>query len=212
MAKSKLRTIVYIDGFNFYYGQLKDSPHKWLDLTNLFKTVLGEENELVKIKYFTARVQPTERDPQVNIRQDTYFRALEAHCPEVEIHLGHFLRHRVFAENANPPPNRVEIFKTEEKGSDVNLALHVLNDAWANSYDCAVIVSNDSDLATALQLVKEQHKKVIGLITPGAPKRKPSWQLKKYANFVVPLRAWALEKCLLPDVIPNTEIRKPESW
>ena len=92
------------------------------------------------------------------------------------------------------------------------MALHVLYDAWANSYDCAVIVSNDSDLATALQLIKEQHKKVIGLITPGAPKLKPSWQLKKYANFVVPLRDWALEKCLLPDVIPNTENRKPESW
>lgn len=212
MTKPILRTIVYIDGFNFYYGQLKNSAHKWLNLTNLFKTVLGEENELVKIKYFTARVQPTERDPQVNTRQDTYFRALKAHCPEVEIHLGHFLRHKVFAENANPPPNKVEIFKNEEKGSDVNLALLVLNDAWANAYDCAVVVSNDSDLATALKLVKEQHKKIIGLITPGAPKRKPSWQLKKHANFVVPLRPWAFEKCLLPDVIPDTEIRKPASW
>jgi uncharacterized LabA/DUF88 family protein len=192
VAKYKLRTIVYIDGFNFYYGQLKDSRHKWLNLTKLFKTVLGEENELVKLKYFTARVQPTERDPQVNIRQDTYFRALEVYCPEVETHFGHFLRHKVFAENANPPPNKIEIFKTEEKGSDVNLALHVLNDAWANAYDCAVIVSNDSDLATALQLVKVQHKKVIGLVTPGAPQRKPSWQLKKYANFFIPIRQWAL--------------------
>ena len=212
MAKSKLRTIVYIDGFNFYYGQLKDSRHKWLDLTKLFKTVLGEENELVKVKYFTARVQPTERDPQVNIRQDTYFRALKAYCPEVETHFGHFLRHKVFAENANPPPNKIEIFKTEEKGSDVNLALHVLNDAWANAYDCAVIASNDSDLAMALQLVKEQHKKVIGLVTPGAPKRKLSWQLKKYTNFFIPIRQWALEQSLLPDAIPNTEITKPKSW
>lgn len=123
MVKSSLRTIVYIDGFNFYYGQLKDSSHKWLDLTKLFKTVLDVENELVKIKYFTARVRPTGRDPQVNIRQDTYFRALEAHCPEVEVHLGHFSRHRVFAKNANPPPNKIEIFKTEEKGSDVNLSV-----------------------------------------------------------------------------------------
>jgi uncharacterized LabA/DUF88 family protein len=212
VAKSKLRTIVYIDGFNFYYGQLKDSRHKWLNLTKLFKTVLGEENELVKLRYFTARVQPTERDPQVNIRQDTYFRALEVLCPEVETHFGHFLRHKVFAENANPPPNKIEIFKTEEKGSDVNLALHVLNDAWANAYDCAVIVSNDADLATALQLVKEQHKKVIGLVTPGAPQRKPSWQLKKYANFFIPIRQWALEQSLLPDAIPNTEITKPKSW
>ena len=80
MAKSKLRTLVYIDGFNFYYGQLKDSPYKWLDLVKLFKTILGDENNLIKVKYITARVQPTDRDPQVNIRQDTYFRALEAYC------------------------------------------------------------------------------------------------------------------------------------
>jgi hypothetical protein len=209
---SKLRTIVYIDGFNFYYGQLKDSAYKWLDLTKLFKAILGEENHVVKIKYFTARVQPTDRDPQVNIRQDTYFRALQAYCPEVEIHFGHFLRHKIFAENANPPPNRIEIFKTEEKGSDVNLALHVLNDAWANSYDCAVVVSNDSDLATALQLVKDQHRKVIGLVTPGAPKRKPSWQLKRHASFFTSIRQWALAQSLLPSIIPNTEITKPKTW
>ena len=211
MAKSKLRTIVYIDGFNFYYGQLKDSPYKWLDLVKLFKTILGDENNLIKVKYFTARVQPTDRDPQVNIRQDTYFRALEAYCQEVEIHFGHFLRHKVFAENANPPPNKIEIFKTEEKGSDVNLALHALNDAWADAYDCAVIVSNDSDLATALKMVREQQKKVIGLITPGAPKRNPSWQLRQFSSFIKIIRPWALEKSLLPNPIPGTEISKPKS-
>lgn len=211
MAKSKLRTIVYIDGFNFYYGQLKDSPYKWLDLVKLFKTILGDENNLIKVKYITARVQPTDRDPQVNIRQDTYFRALEAYCQEVEIHFGHFLRHKVFAENANPPPNKIEIFKTEEKGSDVNLALHVLNDAWADAYDCAVIVSNDSDLATALKMVREQQKKVIGLITPGAPKRNPSWQLRQFSSFIKIIRPWALEKSLLPNPIPGTEISKPKS-
>jgi hypothetical protein len=50
----------------------------------------------------------------------------------------------------------------------------------------------------ALQLVKEQHKKVIGLITPGAPKRKPSWQLKKYANF---LRALILLRIFAPTTL-----------
>ena len=76
VIKSKLRTIIYIDGFNFHYRQLKDWLYKWLDLTKLFKAVLGEENHLVKIKYFIARVQTTDCDPQVNIRQDTYFRDL----------------------------------------------------------------------------------------------------------------------------------------
>lgn len=212
MNKSKLRTIVYIDGFNFYYGLLKKSHYKWLDLSKLFKTILSEENDLIKIKYFTAKVQPTDRDPQVNIRQDTYFRALEICCPEVEIYFGHFLRHKIFAENANPPPNRIEIFKTEEKGSDVNLALHLLNDAWSNVFDCAIIVSNDSDLATALEFVKEQHKKTIGLVTPGAPLRKTSRQLLKYADFIKPIRKWALEKSLLPNKLPNSEIKKPIGW
>ena len=41
----------------------------------------------------------------------------------------------------------VEVIKTEEKGSDVNLAVHLLNDAWLDRYECAVVVSNDSDLA-----------------------------------------------------------------
>ncbi len=212
LKKSKLRTIVYIDGFNFYYGQLKRSPYKWLDLSKLSKTILGPENVIIKIKYFTARVQPTANDPQVNIRQETYFRALEAYCPEVEAYFGHFLRHRVWAENANPPPSKVQIFKTEEKGSDVNLALHILNDAWSDAYDCAVIVSNDSDLATALQMVTEHHKKVIGLITPGAPERSTSVQLSKYATFRKVIRKWALEQSLLPTQIPNTEIKKPERW
>lgn len=208
----RLRTIVYIDGFNFYYGQLKGTPYKWLNLSSLFKTILGKENKLVKVKFFTARVQSTKQDPQINIRQDTYLRALAVCCPEVETYFGHFLRHKVSAENANPPPSKVEIFKTEEKGSDVNLALHVLNDAWADAYDCAVIVSNDSDLATSLQMVKEQHKKVIGLITPGAPKRNTSGQLRKHADFIKVIRPWALEKSLLCSPIPGTEIKKPSSW
>ena len=37
--------------------------------------------------------------------------------------------------------------KTEEKGSAVNLAVHLLNDGWLDAYDCAVVISNDSDLA-----------------------------------------------------------------
>jgi len=115
-------------------------------------------------------------------------------------------------EHAKPPPDRVEVWKNEEKGSDVNLALQVLNDAWRNDYDCAVIVSNDSDLAEALRLVKTQHNKAIGLITPGAPIRKTSMQLKKHADFMRTIRDSALRKAQLPVAIPATNIKKPERW
>ena len=212
MGTSRYRTIVYVDGFNFYYGEMRGTPWKWLDPCALFQRVLGAQNQLIKVKYFTARVQPSPRDPNVNVRQDTYLRALQTHCPMVEVHFGHFLRHRISMEHANPPPPTVDVWKNEEKGSDVNLALHVLNDAWQNVYDCAVIVSNDSDLAEAMSLVKAYHRKLIGLVTPGAPTRKTSLQLRQHSDFVKPIRTWMLQQSQLPNPIPGTTIHKPANW
>lgn len=212
MTKPPYRTIVYVDGFNFYYGEVRGTPWKWLDPEALFRNLLGPQNQLVKIRYFTARVQPSPSDPNINVRQDTYLRALTAHCPLIDLQYGHFLRHQVRMENASPPPSSVQVWKNEEKGSDVNLAVQVLNDAWLDAYDCAVIVSNDSDLAESLKLVKAQHKKVIGLVTPGAPTRKTSRQLKTHADFVKPIRTWMLRSSQLPNPIPGTTIHKPSSW
>lgn len=206
------RTIVYVDGFNFYYGVLKGTAWKWLDFQTLFRSVLGPQNEIVKVKYFTAKVQPTPTDPNIAARQEIYLRALGRHCPSLEVHFGHFLRHRVRMEHANPPPATVAVWKNEEKGSDVNLALHVLNDAWLDAYDCAVIASNDSDLAESLRLVRKQHRKLIGLITPGAPQRKTSWQLRRHSDSVKPIRPWALQVSQLPDPIPGTALSKPATW
>jgi uncharacterized LabA/DUF88 family protein len=206
------RTIVYIDGFNFYYGAIRQTPWKWLDPYQLFKTILGTQNNLLKVKYFTARVQSTPKDPGVQLRQDAWLRALQTQSPNVELYFGHFLRHEIKMEHANPPPSTVRVWKNEEKGSDVNLALHLLNDAWLDAYDSAVVVSNDSDLAESLRMLKQQHKKLIGLVTPGAPQRKTSRQLQQYADFIKPVRAWALKSSQLPDHIPGTNIHKPKSW
>ncbi|EQD56608.1 hypothetical protein B1B_09011, partial [mine drainage metagenome] len=64
---------------------------------------------LARVKYFTARVRPSPSDPNVNVRQDTYLRALWAHCALLELYYGHFLRHRISMEHANPPPARVTV-------------------------------------------------------------------------------------------------------
>lgn len=207
-----MRTIIYIDGFNLYYGCLKGTPHKWLDLKALFQSLLKPENQIVEIKYFTAKVKSKPTDPSAPQRQQAYIRALEAHIPEVSIHYGHFLQHNQRMANANPPPNTVEVIKTEEKGSDVNLAVQMLNDAWLNSYDCAVVVSNDSDMAESMRLIRQHHQnKVLGLITPGH--NKTSQQLKQHANFVKTIRSSnLLSNCQLPQNIPGTSIHKPADW
>ena len=165
-----MRTYVYIDGFNLYYQALKSSPWKWLDLFTLCQTVLQPNHDILKIKYFTARVSATPNDPSKPQKQDVYLRAIQHYRSEVEIYFGHFLSHTVKMPLAKPGKLKrmVDVIKTEEKGSDVNLAAHLLNDSWLNVYDCAVVITNDSDIAESMRLVKAQNNKRIGLITPGS--------------------------------------------
>jgi len=203
------RTYIYIDGFNFYYRVVKGTPYKWLDLNSLFTNLLGTKNNILKIKYFTAIVSGR-IDPDQPIRQKTYIRALEKHIPELEVYYGHFLSHIVDAPLAGKMPLKfVKIIKAEEKGSDVNLAVHLLNDAWLNKFDCAIIVSNDSDLVEALRIVKNDLKKVVGLLTPVD---NPSMELKKYSTFIKQIRKGVLSVSQLPDPIPGTNIYKPKTW
>jgi len=52
----------------------------------------------------------------------------------------------------------VNVLKTEEKCTDVRLAVHLVNDSWKGLYDCAVILSNDGDLLEALKIVYSELK------------------------------------------------------
>jgi hypothetical protein len=209
----KSRAIVYIDGFNLYFGALKNTSYKWLDLEKLFQKLLGEHHVITQIKYFTARISARANNPESPDRQDAYLCALEKHCPLVKIYYGHFLSNKVKIKVHNPPkgcPPYVTAVETKEKGSDVNLALHILNDAWHDRYDCAVLVSNDSDIAGALRFAKEEHNKKIGLIIPGH--RHPSQTLMQHKDFMKVIRTSVLADSQLPDHIPETNISKPASW
>ena len=192
MCSQLVRTAIYIDGFNFYYRAVRGTPYKWLDLKRTCQHLLRPEHVIVSIKYYTAPVSG-KRDPDQPVRQQTYLRALRATIPELVVHNGHFLTHEISAPLANPAPGQsptVRVLKTEEKGSDVNLAVHLLNDAWLDAYDCAVVISNDSDLAEAMRLVRAHHPtKKLGLVFPrpgGAASKHahPSRELTKHAHFV----------------------------
>jgi len=207
-----MRTSIYVDGFNLYYRALKGTPYKWLNIKTLASHLLQPKHQILEIKYFTAIVSGI-FDPNQPTRQKTYIRALRKYIPEVSVYYGHFLSHKTRAPSApiTSPPTFSEIIKTEEKGSDVNLAVHLLNDAWLDRYDCAVIISNDSDLAEPLRLIRDQSKKMIGLISP-LIKGHPSQELQKYAHFVKRVRKGVLKVSQLPTTIPGTRIHKPKSW
>ena len=210
-----MRTIVYVDGFNLYYGSLKGTAYKWLDLKALFSSILPGHS-IIKIKYYTARVSARPGNSDGPIEQDAYLRAIKAFIPELEISFGKFLASTVRMPLAKPRPWQgkfCDVVKTEEKGSDVNLALHLLNDAWQDKYDYGVVVSNDSDLAESLRLVKKQHGKKIILLVPGNPaKRPPSIQLKRFAHKTISIPIEVVAASQLPTLIPGTTIHKPVKW
>jgi len=212
-----MRTFLYIDGFNFYYGAVRGTPYNWLDFKGLFTKLLDPAHQILSIKYFTAIVTG-KLDPDQPIRQKTFIRALRKHIPELSVYYGQFKSHNKMRPLAYPVDKKVfgkkiqfaNIIHTEEKGSDVNLATHMVNDAWLDLYDCAIVVSNDSDLVEPLRVVKERLKKKVGLVIPW--KLHPSTDLLPYANFVKRVRRGLLSKSQLPDPIPGTTIRKPATW
>ena len=150
-----MRTTIYVDGFNLYYGCLRKTNYRWLNLKVLFQNVLQAHNEIERIHYFSAKVKNSPHNPEIEARQRAYLAAL-ATLPEIEITFGRFVQREKRMPKVDPQHNTVKVLKTEEKGSDVNLSVHVLNDAWKDKYDCAVIVTNDSDMSEALRLVKRQ--------------------------------------------------------
>ena len=209
-----MRTIIYVDGFNLYYGCLKDTSYKWLDLNALFSQLLNKNHDIIEIKYFTAKVKATAKDLDVRQRQATYISALEKYIPHLRVHYGHFTSHETVMQLANNPKKFAKVIKPEEKGSDVNLATHLLNDAWLDKYDCAVLVSNDSDMAEAMRLIRKHHKKKkLGWIIPlGRSQRKPSYILAQYPHFKSQIPASHLQNSQLPNPIPHTNIHKPNEW
>ena len=106
---------------------------------------------------------PNDRD--VSQRQATYFKALKAHTPELSIIYGQFLETRIIGRPVNPRQGKlIEVYRSEEKGSDANLAVHVVSDAFKDAFDCAVVISNDSDLAQAMRIERKNPAKSSGAL------------------------------------------------
>lgn len=204
-----MKANIYVDGFNLYYGAAKGTPYRWLDIAALCRLLLPRD-QIHQIKYFTALVHPRPDDPDQKIRQQTYLRALQT-SPNLSIIYGFFLVHEVMMPLAAPNTGYAKVIKTEEKGSDVNLATHLLTDGFQNDYEIAVVVSNDSDLLLPIQYVSRELKKPIGLLNP---QKHPSQALLPHVQFVKQIRAGALAKCQFPPTLTdqNGTFSKPTTW
>ena len=207
-----LKTNIYIDGFNLYFGALRGTPYKWLNVGAMCQKLLPR-NQIHSIKYFTARVAARPHDPQQPDRQDILLRALRT-IPNLSIIYGTFLSHTIsmpLADSTTSPPETVRVIKTEEKGSDVNLATYALKDGFEGDYECAVIVSNDSDLVEPIKVIRNSLHKPVGVLYPH---RRVSRELRQHATFVKPIRRGVLTSSQFPETLEDDRgrFRKPTRW
>lgn len=229
------RAIVYVDGFNLYYS-IRYTPYRWLDLLALSRQLLPSL-QIEKVKYFTALVKPQPEDPDARTRQEAYLRALRTLEPDLEIHRGHFLRKQTSAmalawrkdsrwrrlllaaalgdkRVLEPGPVKIKVSKADEKGSDVNLASHLIADAYEERFDVAAVLSNDGDLEYPLRFVREQLGKPVILCNAArfrherlAPSDTPGSSYKRIRNGL-------LSASQFPSPMSDSagEFHRPKGW
>jgi 6-hydroxy-3-succinoylpyridine 3-monooxygenase len=234
-----LRTRVYVDGYNFYYGCLKGTPYKWLDLVTLFDEQILRSQRFrrdgetyaaalmpLAVKYFTAKIltKAAKTDDSVEC-QKAYHNALQRKYPDrVELIEGRYALHEarayiVDAEDVDRWPRHCEkitVWKIEEKQSDVALALQMYRDALRGEVEQVVLVSNDTDFSPALKLIREDTNVVVGLVIPTpAGVRDANTSLAKHAHWCRDhINASELAASQLPRVVAGKKRSsvKPESW
>lgn len=214
--------IVYVDGFNLYRRCLDTAPGlKWLDLFALAQELMPDHT-IVKVRYFTALLrQGLLADVRAPVRQQMYLRALATRAPEIEVHLGKFRRDNrlmptvpltVSAQTGDY--EKVLVRKLEEKGSDVNLASRMVADACHHRAEYFVLLSNDSDQAGTLRLLKNELGVMTGIIFPVPSVRGAKELVQTDPDFLTSITGEALLASQFPTHLVDSvgTFHKPNSW
>jgi len=114
-------------------------------------------------------------------------------------------------------PAMVKVDKIEEKGSDVNLARHLVRDALIGRFDQALVISNDTDLVEPIRIAAKRAP--VGIVAPRRHKTGeapvPSPSLARVASFTLYLDNTHLAQSQFPDPLRLANgkmIKKPPSW
>ena len=200
------RVIAYIDGFNLYYG-LRDArlrSSRWLDLRGVCASLLKPHQRLQLVRYFTARVRD---DPAASKRQAVFIDALLARGG-IEIDFGHFLSSSKTCRACGDVRK-----KNEEKKTDVNIAVRLLDDAYDDRFDTAMVISGDSDLVPPIESVRRRFPSKRLIVA--APPERWSGQFGQAANAAFRISRLTIRSNRLPDPVltpDGVELRAPRGW
>jgi len=169
--------------------------------------------QIQHIHYCTALIQPRPSDPQQAQRQQIYIRALQTD-PGTTVHYGSFLTNPVRLPLVAPlpyGPKFANVLRTEEKGSDVNLATLLVCDGYENAYEAAIVISNDSDLVMPISAVRNRLGKDVVLFCPA---KHPSAELVAVATYFKSIRKGVLGASQFPHTLTDAygTITKPSHW
>jgi len=206
-----LRVQAFIDGFNLYHAidsltknDTSKKYYKWVNLHSLMEAFIKPSQEtLNNVFYFSAHA--TWR-PSSHIKHRTYVNALKAY--NVDVILGHFKKKNMKCRSCN-----IRWETHEEKESDVNLCIHLLQNAHLDNFDKALIVTSDSDMVPVIEMIKTTfpHKEIVVLTPPNR------YQIShEIRSTVTTLKI--KEKHIKNNILPNTitfngiKIIKPTDW
>lgn len=199
------RVAAYIDGFNLYFGiREKGRRHLWLDLESLVQSLLKPHQQLVAVRYFTARVR---NDPPAEQRQQTYLNALAAHSSLLDIRQGRFQQKSKTCHSC-----RSTWHEYEEKETDVSLAVSLLENSINRLYDTALIVSADSDMSPAIRALR---RLVPGVrVIAALPPNRRSFGLQAVCDATIPIGMAKVRQSQLPNTVTagSRPLLRPSHW
>lgn len=210
----------FIDGFNLYHalndysfkGQYIYRKYKWLNLYELAKIYLNDDEIIEKIFYFSSFAKWD--NAKLN-RHKQYINALKT-TNKVEFIEGNFKKRHIKCQKCG-----FIIFKPEEKQTDVNIALYLLKMAFKKEFDIAILLTADSDLIPLINTIKEirdiynelNHIK-IGILPP-IKRENQCKDLIKLCDFNKTMKENHLKNSQFPysliDLNGN-KLQKPSSW
>ena len=205
--KIKKRVIVYIDGYNFYYGLRENGWKKfyWLDIVSFCKKFLSDNQELVCVKYFSAHTTHPSKGP----RQSKLFSANKEN-PQFQLILGSYLNKNVTCRNCE-----TTFQVPEEKKTGVNIATNLISDCIHNNCDISILISGDSDLTPPLEFIKNHNSNHT--VTVFFPPKRVGHHLKMIAHNSMYLEQYKarFKNSLLPEKVELSNgiiLNQPDKW
>lgn len=209
------RTIIYVDGFNLYFGLVNQGWRKylWLDLAKFGESVLRPDQRLLRVNYFTSEITGP---PDKLARQRSYLAALRT-LKSVTIHRGRYESNQVSCAQcgvsmACPQCHKVW-YDNNEKMTDVKIATGMLVDAFQDRYDDAILISGDADQKPAIEHIRALYRsKNVFVCFPPARK---SYDLQTVASGIISTTEEMFRKSQFDNVVttsPGRSVSKPPTW